>query len=122
MDITDAYCGPISLLSSLFLIITILTTWNTLNKKENRKIMFYVFWMSCSDLAFSVRLCTRFIYQFPETDSIMCILDGFFGVFFTVSIASWYFLLTLQIFMTLRHKTPPHCIENRYVNHAYVWG
>lgn len=104
---------------ALMLMFTVIIArmTGTINKKSDH--ISNIFWMSCADFYFST---TCFLQTITEAQqSISCFLIAFCNVFFNVATASWYFVITFELFMLVCGKNLPRWMEKRYIYHAYVW-
>lgn len=117
-----AILAPTSAICSLMLMFTVLIALSMEKIHVKRHHMINIFWMSFCDLGFSLRCCIQFISYTPQKGSLFCWMSAIGGVFFVLAIQSWYFIISLQIFVQIWYKTTPKWMSKRYLFHIYAWS
>lgn len=116
------YFAPLSLIGSLLLVIAIVIARQEERNQSKTNHMSNILWMSISDFGYSLRCCIPFFGTIPNTESILCSLSAIPGIFFMMATQSWYFIISLQIFVTIQCKKTPRCMTSRYMVHIFVWA
>jgi len=115
-----AVMSPLSALGSLCLMLVF---WFA--AKLRTPHLTRVFWMCFCDFFLSIRHWTEFFVYKPmmDTNRTVCLLNAFGGTFFMMATMSWYFVISVCIFLTLAGKTSQEISgrKQRVLTHAYVW-
>lgn len=115
------YLCPISIFCSFLLMCaTSITIRNERSESKKRQVL-NIFWMAFSDCGFAINYWMRFFYPSIDETPIYCTIRGVLNQFFMESTTGWYFIITLNIFLSIQKSSYQKWLKTRYVSHIYVW-
>lgn len=107
-----------SVVGSGFIIFTILYSKTMRESSTLRNL----FWMSVSDLVLAVRELLGLHKMLDVTKPATCILNGITGVFAETATTSWYFCISVTVYLSLTGRNLSNWQRFYVFQHVAVWG
>lgn len=107
-----------SVLGSAFIIFTILYSKTMRESSTLRNL----FWMSIADLVLAIRELLGLHEMLDVTKPFLCVLDGVTGVFSETATTSWYFCISVTVFLSLTGRNLSNWRRFYLLQHCAVWG
>ncbi|EFA81396.1 G-protein-coupled receptor family protein [Heterostelium album PN500] len=122
-------CAPISIIGSLFIIIT----WGLFAKVGQHSGSNFIFFQSIADLIFTFKyILTIILYyagveQFDDSvvdtksSSAVCFFLGMWGQYFGQATVMWSFMMTVKVFLSFFYANIDNSNSIKWY-HIFVWS